>query len=384
MRFSVVVSALIAVIVGFGGSVAIVLAGADALGATPAQKATWVSVLCLSMMATTGILSILHRVPIVTAWSTPGAALLAGASGASLEQAVGAFLVAGLLIVLTGLVPLLERLISRIPGEVASAMLAGVLFAFVVDMVRAIPGAEVLVLPLLLLFMAVRVISPIWAVLAVLVAGVGLTMGLGLADPVWSGGVAEFSLVRPVFEPGTMLGIGVPLYLVTMASQNLPGFAVLRSAGYRVPGRSILLITGFASTVTAFWGAHSSNLAAITASICTGRDAHPDPAKRWLCGPVYALGYAVLALTAIPMVALFASLPPALIAVVAGAALLGPFMGSLQGAMTGPSTSASVMTFVVTASGVSLMGIGAAFWGLCTGLLVVGLEWVVSGLRKAP
>ena len=381
MRMSVIVSALVAVLVGFGGSVTIVLAGADALGATPGQKATWVSVLCVSMAVTTGVLSLWHRLPILAAWSTPGAALLAGVSGVGMEAAAGAFLLTAGLIVLTGLIPLLERLVARIPAEIASAMLAGVLFAFVAAMVRAIPGAAALVLPLLAVFFALRVLSPVWAVLAVLAVGVALSFALGLAEPVWQGGLPPFERVTPRFETGVLLSVALPLYLVTMASQNLPGFAVLRADGYRVPGRSILLVTGVASGVSALWGAHTTNLAAITAAICTGRDAHPDPGKRWLTGPVNALGYAVIALPAMGLVTLFASLPAALIAVVAGTALLGPFMGSLKSAMGGAYPAPAAITFVTTASGLSLLGIGAAFWGLAAGLIMVGLERGVAALR---
>nr|WP_309501467.1 benzoate/H(+) symporter BenE family transporter [uncultured Roseovarius sp.] len=382
MRISIIISALVAVLVGFGGSVAIVLSAADALGASEGQKATWITVLCLSMMVTTGYLSLRHRLPIVTAWSTSGAALLAGVSGTSLEVATGAFLLAALMLIATGLVPMLERAVSRIPGAVASAMLAGVLFAFVADAFRVLPGAEALALPLLALFFVVRLFSPIWAVLAVLAAGVPLAMVLGLAQPLWQGGLPPMEIIVPKFEAGAVLGIAVPLYLVTMASQNLPGFAVLRAEGYPVPGRSILLVTGAASAISAFWGAHSSNLAAITASICTGPDAHPDPAKRWLTGPVYAAGYAVIALIAMPLVLLFASFPPALIAVVAGVALLGPFIASLGAALAeGAHRAPAAVTFVVTASGLSLMGIGAAFWGLAAGLVLVVIE---SVLRPAP
>lgn len=384
MRMSVIISALVAVLVGFGGSVAIIIAAADALGASEGQKATWITVLCLSMMATSGILSIRHRLPIVTAWSTPGAAVLAGASATSMDVAAGAFAVAALMLIATGLVPALERAVARIPGEVASAMLAGVLFSFVADAALAIPDAAWLVLPLLALFFVVRAISPIWAVLAVLAAGVPLAMALGLADPVWQGGLPAMTVIMPTWDAGAVLGIAIPLYLVTMASQNLPGFAVLRASGYPVPGRSILTVTGAASLISAVWGAHSTNLAAITASICTGPDAHPDPAKRWLTGPVYAAGYAAIAGVAMPLVLLFNSFPPALIAVVAGVALLGPFMGALGGALAaGPHMAAAAVTFVTAASGLSLMGIGAAFWGLVAGLALVGLDAARARIRGA-
>ncbi|MFX0541924.1 benzoate/H(+) symporter BenE family transporter [Roseovarius sp. S4756] len=383
MRMSVIVSALVAVLVGFGGSVAIILSAADALGATEGQKATWITVLCLSMMATTAILSIRHRLPIVTAWSTPGAAVLAAVSSTSMDVAVGAFVIAALMLIATGLVPALEKAVARIPGEVASAMLAGVLFSFVAQAALVIPGAEALVLPLLALFFVVRAFSPIWAVLAVLAAGVPLAIALGLADPVWQGGLPPMQLIRPEWDAGAVLGVAIPLYLVTMASQNLPGFAVLRAAGYPVPGRSILTVTGLASLVSAPFGAHSTNLAAITASICTGPDAHPDPARRWLTGPVYAAGYAAITLVAMPLVLLFASFPPELIAVVAGVALLGPFIGALGGALaTGTYAAPAAVTFVVTASGLTLMGVGAAFWGLIAGLALTGVEAARAALRR--
>ncbi|MEX1235333.1 MAG: benzoate/H(+) symporter BenE family transporter [Roseovarius sp.] len=383
MRMSVIISALVAVLVGFGGSVAIILSAADALGASEGQKATWITVLCLSMMATTAILSIRHRLPIVTAWSTPGAAVLAGVTATSMEVAAGAFILAAFMLIATGLIPALERAVARIPGEVASAMLAGVLFSFVAQAALSIPGSEWLVLPLLALFFVVRAFSPIWAVLAVLAVGVPLAMFLGMAEPVWQGGLPPMQLIVPRIEAGAVLGVAIPLYIVTMASQNLPGFAVLRASGYPVPGRSILTVTGLASLFSAAWGAHSTNLAAITASICTGPDAHPDPDKRWLCGPIYALGYAAIAVVAMPLVLLFASFPPALIAVVAGVALLGPFTMSLSGALaTGQNAVPAAVTFVVAASGLSLMGIGAAFWGLVAGLVLVGIEAARGHLRR--
>jgi len=182
-----------------------------------------------------------------------------------------------------------------------------------------------------------------------------------------------------VFDMGVLVGVGIPLYLVTMASQNLPGFAVLKSAGYRVPSRSILAVTGFASLLSAGAGGHTSNLAAIIASICTSKDAHPDKSKRWLGGLVYAAGYAVLALFGASLVTLFISLPSALIATIAGIALTGPLVGALTSAMEVPDHRFSgVATFVVTASGFTAFGIGSAFWGLVSGLVVFGLESKLS------
>lgn len=378
MRASVVISAVVAVLVGFGGSVAIILAAAKAVGANPEQTSSWIAALCVSTMATTAILSLRHRIPILAAWSTPGAALIGASSGISMEQAVGAFFLTGVLILVTAAFRPIASLIERIPTAIASAMLAGVLLGFVLAVFEHLPGSPALVLPLVVAFFVLRLYSPAWAVLAVLFLGVGLAYLLGLTRPVGDLPLSSFVWVRPDFDPATLLGLGVPLYLVTMASQNLPGFAVLKAAGYSVPSRSILAVTGLASLLTAGVGAHTSNLAAITASICTGPDAHPDKDKRWLCGPFYAGGYAVLAIFGASLVALFASFPEALIATVAGIALTGPLVNALGASLKDNGDRfAAVVTFAVTASGMSVFGIGSAFWGLIAGLVVYGLDRTV-------
>ncbi len=272
----------------------------------------------------------------------------------------------------------INTLIARIPGSVASAMLAGVLFGFVTALFTHLTAAPALVLPMLLLFVVLRLYSPSWAVLAVLGVGIVLVYLLGMNKPLGDLRLSSFEIIAPQFNVSVLIGLGVPLYLVTMASQNLPGFAVLRAAGYDVPTRPILAVTGFGSLLTAGIGAHTTNLAAITASICTGEDAHPDMDKRWLCGPVYAAGYAVLTLIGASVVALFASFPQELIATIAGIALLGPLVGALGTSLDVKGDRfAAVATFVVTASGLSLFGIGAAFWGLVAGLLIYGLDVLV-------
>jgi benzoate membrane transport protein len=375
MRSSVVISAFVAVLVGFGGSVAIILAAAESVGATTDQTSSWIAMLCLAMMATTAYLSLRHRLPIVTAWSTPGAALIAASAGLTMETAVGAFFLAAGLILVTALFRPLGTLVDRIPTTIASAMLAGVIFSFVVAIFEHLVAAPGLILPLLLLFILARLFSPAWAVLAVLGLGIALALALDMTTPLGPLRFSSFVWVTPQFDWAALIGVGLPLYLVTMASQNLPGFAVLKAAGYQPPARSILGATGLASVITAGFGAHTSNLAAITASICTGPEAHPDRDKRWLCGPFYALGYGLLALAGASVVALFASFPQALIVTIAGIALAGPLVGALGTALSVEKERfAAVAAFVVTASGVSLLGIGAAFWGLLAGLMVFGLE----------
>jgi benzoate membrane transport protein len=384
MRLSIVSSAIIAALVGFGSTIAIIIAAAQAVGANSAQTTSWVAAICLSMAATSGYLSVRYRMPVVTAWSTPGAALIAASSGISIEAAVGAFLLVGALIVLAAAVKPFGRLIERIPTSIAAAMLAGILIRFVMGVFESAQGAPSLVLPLVAVFMVARLFNPALAVLAVLFVGLGLAFGRGLAQPVSVDlALSTLTLISPALEPAVLLGLGVPLFLVTMASQNLPGFAVLRAAGYTPPSRRILAVTGAASIVSAFFGAHTSNLAAISAAICTGPDTHPDPAKRWMVGPFYALCYLVFAAFSANLIALIAALPPELIKTVAGLALIGAFTGALASALADETKRfPATLTLAVTASGLSLFGIGSAFWGLATGLLVMALEYLAQTLRK--
>jgi benzoate membrane transport protein len=379
MRTSVIISALVAVLVGFGGSVAVVLSAAEAVGATQAQTTSWIAVLCLSMMATTAVLSISHKMPIVTAWSTPGAALIATTTGLSINVAVGAFLFCATLLLLTAAFKPLGNLVQRIPSGIAAAILAGVLFPFVLGVVTQSLDMPELGLPLVAIFLVVRLFSPAWAVLSVLGVGLALAYALGLAQPAGGFALSRPVWVAPEFQLGALIGLGLPLYLVTMASQNLPGFAVLRASGYVPPSRSIVAVTGLASLLTAPFGAHTTSLAAITASICTGEDAHPDKDKRWLCGPVYAAGYAVLALVGASLVGLISGVPPQLVTIIAGVALFGPFVTSAKLAFSADADAfPPALSFVVTASGVSAFGIGAAFWGLVAGVGAYGLNRFIA------
>ncbi|MGO4707253.1 benzoate/H(+) symporter BenE family transporter [Microvirga sp. 2MCAF38] len=383
MRLSLVVSAVVAALVGFGSTIAVIIAAAHAVGANDAQTTSWVAALCLSMAVTSGFLSVRYRMPVVTAWSTPGAALIAASSGVSLSAAVGAFLLAGLLIVLAAAVKPFGRLIERIPTSIAAAMLAGILIRFVMAVFESAQATPVLVLPLIGIFLLVRLFNPAMAVLAVLVAGFGIAFGGGFAKALPSDlTISSLTFISPAFDPATLIGLGVPLFLVTMASQNLPGFAVLRASGYAPPSRPILATTGFVSVVSAFFGAHTSNLAAISAAICTGPDTHPDPAKRWMVGPFYALCYLIFAVFSAPLIALIGALPPELIKTVAGLALAASFAGALGSALADEAKRfPAALTLAVTASGVSMFGIGSAFWGLAAGLLVLGLDVLNSRTR---
>ena len=380
LSLSAVVAGFIAVLVGFTSSVAIVFQAAQALGATPAQTTSWMWALGVGTGLTSIGLSWRYRQPVLTAWSTPGAALIASTGGVpGFRAAVGAFVLSAILILLTSAIRPLGRLIERIPASIAAAMLAGILLRLVVAMIEQVPLAPLLVLPLIALFLVARGLMPTLASLIVLAAGAALAWALGLVKPIPPLGLTTLTLEVPAWDLATLIGLGVPLYLVTMASQNLPGFAVLRASGYQPPTQPVLGVTGLASLVTAFLGAHTSNLAAISAALCTGPDAHPDPARRWMTGPFYALWWGLIALFGSSLVGLFGALPPALLATVAGLALLGS-MASAMGSALGPAKDrlAAAGTLAVTASGVTLIGVGSAFWGLVFGLLMLALERTVE------
>ncbi|MBM3647753.1 MAG: benzoate/H(+) symporter BenE family transporter [Alphaproteobacteria bacterium] len=373
---STATAALVATLAGFGGTLPIVLAAAAAVGATPAQASSWVAGLAIATAVSALWLSVRYRMPIITAWSTPGAALIASTAGVpDLSAAVGAFVLAALLVLATAAFRPLGWLIERIPPAIAAAMLAGILLRLVVAMVEMVPQAPLLVLPMVAIFLVARLVLPTLASLIVLLAGGLLAEGFGLLGPMPSLGLSRLELVPPAFDLATLIGLGVPLYLVTMASQNLPGFAVLRASGYQPPTQPVLGVTGLASLVTAFLGAHTSNLAAISAALCTGPEAHPDPAERWKAGVFYAVWWALIALFGASLVGLFSALPPALLATVAGTALLGSMAGAMGTALSADKARfAAAGTLAVTASGVTLLGVGSAFWGLCFGLAVLGLE----------
>lgn len=380
MRISIPISAFVAAIVGFGGTLAIIIAAADAVGATQVQTASWVTAICLAMAFETAWLSWRTKMPIISAWSTPGAALIAASSGFTIGEAVGAFLVTGVLLVLTGLIKPLTQLISRIPASVASAMLAGIVVTFAINAVKTVPSDPWLILPLIATFFLIRLYNPALSVLVVLVGG-GLAAFLtgrvgGLPVPELS----TLTLITPEFTAAAIIGLAVPLYLVTMASQNLSGLAVLRAAGYHPEPGPLIGVTGLFSVLSAPFGASTTNLAAISAAICTGPDVHPDMKERWKTGPFYALAYVVFAAFGASLVAIFAVLPSSLIVLVAGLALMASLANALAIALKDEhQRMAATTAFVVTASGLTLFGVGSAFWGLVAGLIVLVLESLKKG-----
>lgn len=365
---------------GYGSTIALVLAAAAAVNATPAQTASWVFAICIAKAAAGAWLSWRYRIPAIIAWSTPGAALVAATSGVSMAEAVGAFVLAGVLIMLTGAVRPLGRVVAMIPDGIAGAMLAGVLLPFCLQLPQAALTLPGVVLPMVLVFAVARLFSPPLAVLAALMTGAVLAFALGIAaTPALFVTLPTLTFIAPAFRPEVLLGLGLPLYLVTMASQNLPGFATLRAHGYEAPAGPALVATGGASAVSALAGAHTISMAAITAAICMGPDTHPDPDQRWKAGIVYAGFWVLLGLFGPVILALISVLPGTVVTTLVGIALLGPFIGAASTAFALPATRfAAAATLVVTASGVAVWGIGAAFWGLLTGLALLALD----GMRR--
>jgi len=370
---SAVVAGFVAVLVGFTSSVAIVFQAAAALGATPAQTASWIWALGLGMGLTSLGLSLKYRMPVLTAWSTPGAALLVTAgAGVPMAEAVGAFVVCAVLITLAGATGAFARVMDRIPQPLAAALLAGVLARFAFDAFAALPREPALVGAMCAAFVAGRRWWPRYAVPGVLAAGVAVAAAQGrlaLGGIEWALATPVFTM--PAFSVAAVVGIALPLFVVTMASQNLPGVAAQRAAGYAVPVSPAIATTGLATLVLAPFGAYALNLAAITAAICMGREAAEDPARRWWASAAAGVFYVVVGLLGGAVVALLAAFPAALVLAVAGLALLSTIGSALATATRDEAErEAALVTFVVTASGMALLGIGSAFWGLVAGVLV--------------
>jgi benzoate membrane transport protein len=377
-----VVAGFVAVLVGFTSSVVIVFAAAQALGATPAQTTSWMWALGIGMGLTSIGLSLATRQPVLTAWSTPGAALIAGTSGLAMGEAVGAFIACGALIVLAGLTRAFERVMDRIPQAIAAALLAGVLARFAIDAAGATATAPVLVIAMALAFLAGRRWWPRWSVPGVLVAGVVIAALQGRMQwqsVAWSAAVPVWT--TPQWSWAAFVGIALPLFVVTMASQNLPGVAAQRAAGYATPVSASITATGAATVLLAPFGGYAFNLAAITAAIAMSPEAHADPARRYTAAVMAGVFYLAIGLAGGAVVGLLQAFPRELVLAVAGLALLGTIAGGLAAALRDEHhRDAAILTFVVTLSGVSLLGIGSAFWGVVAGAVaLVVQQWGRKG-----
>jgi benzoate membrane transport protein len=381
---STVVAGFVAVLVGYTSSVAIIFQATVALGASPEQTASWLWALGLGMGVTSLVLSLWTRQPILTAWSTPGAALLASTTGVNMPEAIGAFIVCGGLIVWAGASGWFEKLMDRIPLAIASALLAGVLARFGLDAAVSVETSPALVIAMAAAYLAGRRWWPRYAVPGVLLVGVAVALGqgrfnMGSVDaahvfvlPVWT---------TPQFTWHAAIGVALPLFLVTMASQNLPGVAAQRASGYTTPVSTSIAVTGAATTLLAPFGGYALNLAAITAAICMGREAHEDPARRYTASIAAGMFYILIGLAGGGVAMLLAAFPHELVAAIAGLALLGTIAGALAAALKDEAhRDAAILTFLVGLSGLKFFGIGSAFWAVVAG----GVAIVVTNWRRRP
>ena len=365
----------VASITGTAASAGLVLTALTALGATKAQTASAIFVL-IAMYGLLSIgLSLRYKMPISIVWSTPGAALLisSGTLNLPFSSAVGAFIFAGILLLLTGLWPALGRLVSSIPKPIASAMLAGVIFNFCIAPFKSAADFPWIVLPAILVWLVLYKYATIWATPAAMVIIFTLTAidrGISLAGMDL---LPQVELVAPSFDLAAIISIGIPLYLVTMASQNIPGVAIMKSFGYEVPFKQVMATTGIAAVAAGFFGGFSMNLAAITAALNANEHAHKNPERRWLSSVYGGYVYLIIALLAVPTVAFVLQAPKELVLAAAGLALLGTIVSALSSAVEVVELRMPAMvTFLVAASGVSAYGVGSAFWALIAGLIVWG------------
>ena len=369
----------VAVLVGFTSSVAIVFQAATALGATPAQISSWMWALGLGMGLCSLVPSLWLRKPVMVAWSTPGAAVLAtagAAGGFGMAEATGAFLVCAVLITLFGVTGWFEKLMGRIPMPIANALLAGVLARFGLDAFVALKSAFAMVALMLLAYLVGRRFWARYAVPGVLAVGLVVAAAGGqlhLQEVQWSLTLPVFT--APVFTLQAVVSLALPLFVVTMASQNLPGVAAIRASGFEMPLSKIITLTGLATLLLAPFGAFALNLSAITAAICMGREAHSDPARRYVAAAVCGLLYCVIGLFGAAVTGVLTAFPRELVAAIAGLALMGTIGGGLASALKDDAhREAALITFLVTLSGVALWGIGSAFWGVVAGALALFVQ----------
>ena len=389
LSLSAFVAGFVAVLVGFTSSVAIVFQAAQSFGATPAQITSWIWALGLGMGLCSLVPSLLLRKPVMVAWSTPGAAVLAtaGAAGSfSMGEAVGAFMVCSALVIMVGVTRALERVADRIPMEIASALLAGVLARFGIQAFAAAQTALPLVLLMVGAYLVARRMAARYAVVITLVAGILWVLMTG--QMAWSMEAVRLAMpvfVAPHWSVSAIVSLAIPLFVVTMASQNLPGMAVIRASGYELPVSRLITMTGWASLVLAPFGAFALNFSAITAAICMGPEAHEDRLKRYTAAASCGAIYIVIGLFGALVTGLLTSFPKELVIAIAGIALLSTIGNGLASALRDERhREPALITFLVTLSGITLMDIGSAFWGVVVGSLALFVQQYKQSRSALP
>ena len=379
LSLSTAVAGFVAVLVGFTSSVAIVFQAAQAFGATPAQITSWMWALGLGMGLCSLVPSLILRQPVMVAWSTPGAAVLATAGlagGFTMGEAIGAFMLSALLITLAGVTGWFERVMNRIPMEIAAALLAGVLARFGLQAFAAAQTALPLVLLMLMVYLVSRRLAARYAVVITLAVAVAFVATQG--QMAWSAVQLELALpvfTAPQFSVAAAISLAIPLFVVTMASQNLPGVAVIRASGYDLPISRLITLTGLATLVLAPFGAFALNFSAITAAMCMGPEAHADRNRRYTAAVACGAIYVAIGLFGAVITGLLTAFPKELVVAIAGLALLGTIGNGLAAALREEShREAALITFLVTLSGVVIVGVGSAFWGVVSGSIALFVQ----------
>lgn len=374
---SAVIAGFIAVLIGFASSVAIVFQAADAAGASESMKISWIMALGLGMGATCFFLSWWYKAPVITAWSTPGAALLATSfNDVSYSDAVGVFIFSGALALILGVSGMFNRIMNWIPLPIACAMLVGVLFNFGVSIFTSMEARPVLVLVMFASYLVGKLFFPRYAVIAVLAIGVIMA----IFEPQQSIGYIPLAFghlewVTPTWNATLLLGVGIPLFIVTLTSQNIPGVAVMRSSNYNTPVSNVISWTGITSILLAPFGGFAFNLAAITAAICSGDECHKEPEKRYIAGMSAGIFYCLAGMAGATVVGLFSVFPSEMIAALAGLALLGTIGANLKTAFDSDGLrEPALVTFLTTVSGVQFFGVASAFWGIAFGTIVLLIQ----------
>lgn len=388
---SAIVAGMIATMISYAGPLVIIFHAAEAAGLPHAVLSSWVWAVSMGSAVLGALLSLRYRVPVVIAWSIPGSALLVTAlPQLGLEQAIGAYLVANLVLLVIGISGAFDRIIARLPGSIAAGMQAGILFSFGAEVFRALPVQPTLVLAMFATYVLMRARQPRYAVAMVLLVGALVTLLSGqFRSDALVLELASPGLIAPQFSVAALFSLALPMVLVALTGQFMPGMAVLRNAGYSVPASPLISASAVGGALLAPFGCHGLNLAAVTASLCTGREAHENPRRRYVAAVSGSVLYLLLGIAGATLMSLFAAFPAALIAALAGLALYGAISEALARSLSEPAErDAGLFTFLVTASGVSFLGLSAPFWGLLFGLAAHALPRlrrprVQAALRRA-
>ncbi|KXO09230.1 Benzoate transport protein [Moritella sp. JT01] len=377
----------IASLIGFTSSIALIYQAASNLGADIVMISSWVFALGLGMGLSSIGLSIYYRTPLLIAWSTPGAALLiTSTQGFSINEAVAAFIFSACLITLSGISGLFEKLMNRVPLQIASAMLAGILLSFGIDVFNVMNESPLLVGLMFITYLVCKSLIPRFAMLAILIVGITSASMQGLfvvPDLEWN--IGQLVYIEPEWNLAALINIGFPLFLVTMATQNMPGIAILKAHGYHAPVSKLMTVTGITNMLIAPFGGFGINLAAITAAICMSEEADQDPKKRYWAAVSAGAFYLLMGVCALSLMTLFQAMPSALIYALAGIALFSTIGSSLQQAFVeSPYKEAALMTFLVTASDFTLWHISSALWGIAAGLITIVISGLVTAKKSVP